>query len=218
MNNTTIFAIFLLVGTFLTSTITMLPAAYAGGGDGDDNNDKRGDGNKQRVEDEGAGAIADCDWNDIEESDFQCIAAAATDEGIIRDDGGTTPPPPPDVSFTVVGEGSEGEVVCDPPAPDRETFISFSAGGEDGTVTGTYTFSDPVAPFTREGVITEGTTDGNTYTLSGENLSICGAPGTVVDEITISGDCGDDVTITYEDPATVATFTGDVECTVLTGN
>jgi hypothetical protein len=87
MNNSTTFAILLLAATFLTSTITMLPAAYAGGGDGDDNNDKRGDGNKQRVEEEGAGAIADCDWNDIEESDFRCIAAAATDEGIINDGG-----------------------------------------------------------------------------------------------------------------------------------
>jgi hypothetical protein len=86
MNNSTAFAILLLAATFLTSTITILPAAYAGdGGDGDDNNDKRGDGNKQRVEEEGAGAIADCDWNDIEESDFRCIAAAATDEGIISD-------------------------------------------------------------------------------------------------------------------------------------
>jgi hypothetical protein len=108
--------------------------------------------------------------------------------------------------------------VCDPPAPDVEAFISFSAQGEDGTVTGTYTFSAPDVFFTREGVITEGTTDGNTYTLSGENESVYGTgspPQTVVDEITISGDCGDDVTIRYVDPATVATFTGDVECTLL---
>ena len=95
MNNNTIFVIILLVSTFLTSTLTMLPAAHAGGGD-DDDHDKRGDSNKQRVEEDGAGAIADCDWNDIEESDFRCIASAATDEGIIRDDGGTTPPPPPE--------------------------------------------------------------------------------------------------------------------------
>jgi hypothetical protein len=88
MNNSTAFAIFLLVGTFLTSTITMLPAAYAGGGDADDKKyDKGGDGNKQKVEDDSAGAIADCDWNDIEESDFRCIAAAASDEGIINDGG-----------------------------------------------------------------------------------------------------------------------------------
>ena len=84
-------------------------------------------------------------------------------------------------------------------------------------MTGTYTFS--AIGFVREGVITEGTTDGQTYTLSGENESVCGAPPfgfpTVIDEVTISGDCGDDVTITYEDPLTVATFTGDVDCALL---
>jgi hypothetical protein len=197
MNNNTIFVILLLASPYLNSTLTMLPAAHAEGGD-DDDHDKRGDGNKQRVEEDGAGAIADCDWNDIEESDFRCIATAATDEGRIIRDGGTTPPPPPptDVPFTVTGEGSEGSVVCDPPAPDVEAFITFSAQG-DGTVTGTYTFSAPDLRFVREGVITEGTTDGQTYTLSGENESVCGAPPfgfpTVIDEVTISGDCGDDV-------------------------
>jgi hypothetical protein len=49
LNVNTILVIVLLAGTFLTSTITMLPVAYAGGND-DDNTDKRGDGNKQRVE------------------------------------------------------------------------------------------------------------------------------------------------------------------------
>jgi hypothetical protein len=206
MNNNTVFVILLLASTFLTSTLTMLPAAHAGVGD-DDDHDKRGDSNKQRVEEDGAGAIADCDWNDIEESDFRCKAAAATDGGIIRD-GGTTPPT--DGAFTVTGEGSEGSAVCDTPT-QLDFVISFSAQG-DGTVTGTYTVS--TIGFVREGVITEGTTDGNTYTLSGENVSVCGTP--VAGEITISGDCGDDVTITYEDPATVVTFEeGDVDCTLL---
>jgi hypothetical protein len=208
MNNNTIFVILLLASTFLTSTLTMLPAAHARGGDNDDD-DKRGDGNKQKVEEEGAGAIADCDWNNIEESDFLCIARAGE---IIRD-GGTTPPPVP---FTVSGEGSEGSVVCDPPAPDVEAFIRFAAQ-RDGTVSGTYTFSAPDANnFIREGVITEGTTDGNTYTFSGENLSVCSSGGpSTVGETTISGFCGDDVTITYEDPFTVATFTGNVDCDAL---
>src|SRR5919107_2023055 len=95
MNNNTILVILLLASTFLNSTLTMLPAAHAEGGD-DDDHDKRGDGNKQRVEEDGAGAIADCDWNDIEESDFRCIAAAATDESIIRDREPTEPEPEPE--------------------------------------------------------------------------------------------------------------------------
>jgi hypothetical protein len=97
--------------------------------------------------------------------------------------------------------------------PDVEWFISFSAQG-DGTVTGTLRFANandaPVPPR----VITEGSTDGSTYTL---NLSICGIGGgdPILGEVTIRGDCGDDVTITYEDPNTFATFTGDVDCTLL---
>jgi hypothetical protein len=68
----------------------MVPlAAYAGGDDddkdGDDKGDRKyvakdGDGNKQKVEDESAGAIADCDENEVDGEDaFDCIAAAASD-------------------------------------------------------------------------------------------------------------------------------------------
>jgi hypothetical protein len=203
MNNNTIFVILLLASTFLTSTLTMLPAAHAGGGE-DDDHDKRGDSNKQRVEEDGAGAIADCDWNDIEESDFRCNAAAAADEGIKRD-GGT-------ISLSslpiVLGEGSVESVVCDPsapiPAPGSITFqaVLFLESGF-------YKFSNG-----QEGGITGGTTDGTQYSLSGEGQTVC-RPADVVEETTISGDCGDDVTITYEDPSTVATFTGDVDCRFL---
>jgi hypothetical protein len=97
-------------------------------------------------------------------------------------------------------------------------LLSISLLKETGTVTGTYTFSFPDlegVPFTREGVITEGTTDGSTYTLSGENIFVCGSGLTFEGEVTISGDCGDDVTITYEDANSVATFTGDVDCTLI---
>jgi hypothetical protein len=85
MNNNTILAIvFLIVGTLLTSIVTMVPvpAAYAGGDDDhDDKKYKKGDeGNKQKVEDESAGAIADCDKNEVEGEDaFDCIAAAASE-------------------------------------------------------------------------------------------------------------------------------------------
>ena len=77
MNNNTILAItFLMAGTLLTTAITtMVPAAYAGGDDGD--------GNKQKVDDESAGAIADCDDNEVERAGFDCVAQAASDE--VRD-------------------------------------------------------------------------------------------------------------------------------------
>ena len=81
MNNNTILAIaFLLAGTLLTATVAMAPAAYAGG---DDHDHDSGDGNKQKVEDESAGAIADCDNNEVESAGFDCVAG---------DDGG--PPGP----------------------------------------------------------------------------------------------------------------------------
>jgi hypothetical protein len=71
MNNNTILAIvFLMAGTLLTTAVTMLPAAYAGG-----DNDN-GDGNKQKVEDESAGSIADCDDNEVERAGFDCIPIA----------------------------------------------------------------------------------------------------------------------------------------------
>ena len=75
--------LFTLIGLTLSlSVITTIPIStvYAGGGDNDDGND-----NKQKVEDGSAAAIADCDWNDVEEADFDCIARAASEEGVIRD-------------------------------------------------------------------------------------------------------------------------------------
>ena len=82
MNNNTILAIaFLLAGTLFTATMTMAPA-YAGGD---------GDGNKQKVEDESAGAIADCDNNEVERAGFECFAIAELEE-----DGGLIALPPTD--------------------------------------------------------------------------------------------------------------------------
>ena len=72
MNKNTVLAlVFLMAGTLLTTTaVTMLPAAYAGG-----DNDN-GDGNKQKVEDDSAGSIADCDDNEVERAEFECFAIA----------------------------------------------------------------------------------------------------------------------------------------------
>ena len=78
MNNNTILAIaFLLAGTLLTATVAMVPAAYAGGEDRDS-----GDGNKLKVEDDSAGAIADCDNNEVERAGFDCFAGE--DGGLVE--------------------------------------------------------------------------------------------------------------------------------------
>ena len=64
-----------LLTAVTTTTVGMIPAAYAGGNDGDDGekHEKNGDGNKQQVEEESAGILADCDTNDAD-SIYICSA------------------------------------------------------------------------------------------------------------------------------------------------
>jgi hypothetical protein len=59
-----------MAGTLLTTAVTMVPAAYAGGD---------GDGNKNKAEDDSAASIADCDDNDVERAGFDCFAIAVND-------------------------------------------------------------------------------------------------------------------------------------------
>jgi hypothetical protein len=92
MNNSILALVFLMAGTLLTTTaVTIVPAAYAEddhkdkrGDDhkdkrGDDHDDDNGDGNKNLAEDESAAAIADCDDNEVEDSDYDCFGIAVND-------------------------------------------------------------------------------------------------------------------------------------------
>ncbi|HET6641246.1 MAG TPA: hypothetical protein VFG77_06550 [Nitrososphaeraceae archaeon] len=125
--------------------------------------------------------------------------------------------------FTVTGSGtvSSETILCllGPATPDPTLEVEFEAQS-DGKASGTYTLSitDTSGERTiREGVITFGTTDGNTYTFGGEGLAFCGdfEGGISVLPMSISGDCGDGVTVHYGDLNTgEITFTGDVECTL----
>jgi hypothetical protein len=122
MNSKTTLAIaFLLAGTLLTGTMAMAPA-YAGGDDDKrDYNDKRhykdGDGNKQKVEDESAGAIADCDKNEVERADFECIANAATEDSEIneRDGDSSLFPTDGECQGALVEVEIDGITICVPP-------------------------------------------------------------------------------------------------------
>jgi hypothetical protein len=77
MNNSILVLVFLMAGTLLTTTaVTIVPAAYA---EGDDHDDDNGDGNKNKAEEESAAAIADCDDNDVVDSDFDCFGIAVND-------------------------------------------------------------------------------------------------------------------------------------------
>jgi hypothetical protein len=72
MNKNTIWTLaFLMAGTLLTIGVTsMVPAAYAGGDDG----------NTNKAEDESQAALADCDDNEVERAGFDCIAIAETED------------------------------------------------------------------------------------------------------------------------------------------
>jgi hypothetical protein len=140
MNNKTNLAIaFLLAGTLLTGT-TVMTQAYAEEDhdderyDDDKRYDKGGDGNKQKVEDDSAGAIADCDKNEVERADFDCIAAAATDESDIGTGDG-------DGNGDLQGDCPEGLVqvdaeplLCLVVGPEEECPEGFETVGIDGTI------------------------------------------------------------------------------------
>ena len=90
----------------------------------------------------------------------------------------------------------------------------------DGTVSGTYTLT-AIRAHTDvfKGIFTFGSTDGDTFSLDFFSLpvGIEGLCGGVVgtDMVEISGHCGDEVTIRYEDPFASGTFTGNVDCTLI---
>jgi hypothetical protein len=112
--------------------------------------------------------------------------------------------------FTINGGGS-GTVTCDPAVPG-EIIISISAGG-DGTVTGSFTISHPGIGFSRTFTVIDGTTDGNTFSLSAQTDSLCTPQ--VFETITVSGGCGANVGIRYEDSSAIGTFTGTVDCALV---
>jgi hypothetical protein len=146
-----------------------------------------------------------------ESTNFNCaenmITSASESNCIPSGPAPPTPPAPPTGAFTINGEAS-GTIACpgvgEGPAPSD---ISISVTGEEsGTVTGSVIFVLEGGTLTLDA--TGGTTDGNTFSVSG-------AGGVCVGAFTVSGDCGNDVMISYEDTDGIGTFTGDVECTLL---
>ncbi len=116
------------------------------------------------------------------------------------------------VTRSVTGSGS-GTAEC-----SGGTFpgsIIFSASSSQGKTSGTWVKSNTISGTTiadEFGTITGGHINSHNYRLDGmRTRSFCGT--SVGIPITISGDCGTGVTITYEIGRIVAgTFTGDVSC------
>lgn len=114
-------------------------------------------------------------------------------------------PPTPAIPFTIFGSLGGAITTCE--NQNLPSRMSIDAtGGESGTVTGTVTLDEAIVVFTLP--ITGGTTDGNTFSLSGEDGRCNGGA------FTVSGNCGTDVTVSYEEEDATGTFAGDVECTL----
>jgi hypothetical protein len=108
-----------------------------------------------------------------ESSDFNCdenmITSASTD-CIPSGPAAPTPPTPPTGAFTIAG-GISGGITCEGAELAPAGMSIDVTGAEDGTVTGTVVIivtSGPTVLLT----VTDGTTDGNTFSLSGEN-NVC---------------------------------------------
>jgi hypothetical protein len=140
-----------------------------------------------------------------ESSDFNC------DENMITSASGTdcipsgaappTPPTPPPTGGPIISGTVSGEILCGTIAVQRSVFINVFEN-DDGTVAG---IIEPVAggPLLD---VNGGTTDGSTFSISGP-IGICGGA------FTISGDCGTDIMVSYEEDDASGTLTGDVACT-----
>jgi hypothetical protein len=118
---------------------------------------------------------------------------------------GPAPPTPPTGAFTINGEAS-GTIECQGEDPASSDISIFVTGEESRTVTGSVIFVLEGGTLPID--VTGGTTDGDTFSVSGA-LGICSGA------FTVSGDCGTGVAVSYEDSAGSGTFTGDVECTLL---
>jgi hypothetical protein len=118
--------------------------------------------------------------------------------------------------IAITGTG-EGQIVSckSPPLILSGITLDLDFSQSDGTVSGAYEITGTGPDnFIIDGTITDGTSDGSIYSLTGEGESLCPIPLSTV-EITINGDCGDDVTINYEEPQATGAFLGsDVDCSL----
>jgi hypothetical protein len=112
-----------------------------------------------------------------------------------------TPPTPPPTGGPIISGTVSGQILCGTIAVQRSVFINVFEN-DDGTVEG---IIEPVAggPLLD---VNGGTTDGNTFSISGP-IGICGGA------FTISGDCGTDIMVSYEEDDASGSLTGDVACT-----
>jgi hypothetical protein len=118
-------------------------------------------------------------------------------------------PTPLTGAFTIEGTLS-GSITCEGRGAIPSTKVLDSTEEEGGTITGPVTFVlSPTQRVTLGLVAGTGTTDGNTFSISGPNGFF------LPESFTVSGGCGIGVTVRYEEELNEGTFTGDVTCTLL---
>lgn len=116
-----------------------------------------------------------------------------------------TPPPPPPTVITIITGNAVGTISCEGEEEANAGLGFFADVAEDGTVTGSVNI-EIVAIVTL--AVSGGTTDGNTFSLSGESGFCSEEP------FTITGDCGVEGFVSYEDPNGIGNFgSADVLCT-----
>jgi hypothetical protein len=128
-----------------------------------------------------------------ESSVFNCDENMITSAGGIDCIPSGPAPPTPAVAFTIVNAALDltGAITnCEGTTIASRMEIDVT-GDESGRVTGTVTIDEAINIFPLQ--ITGGTTDGNTFSLSGPEGRCGGGP------FTISGDCGINVAVRYEE-------------------
>jgi hypothetical protein len=187
----------LLAGIFTSSRIVV----YAGGDEVDNESNTNGEYSEANTEQQ----LTRVNTGSDASTNFNCAQNSISSDPVTCD--GTTDGN--GEGFTIIVIANEGTIECQPPLPPGDSFLAAIAE-EDGPVTGNYTITHiGMVTEQRTGELSAASTDGSIYSINAENLGFCSDSA---GEITISGDCGEDVTIRYEDPSAIGTFTGDVEC------
>jgi hypothetical protein len=208
VNSRITLAVFMALGTLMTFSAvpSQLQLQNALAQDDESDNDT-----EQRLRQKNLGSGESDNFNCAEN-----LITSASDSIECIPSGPAPPTPPPQaIPFTISGEGlGFNTFICDGVSDDGAVGIQISAQGqEDGTVMGSVNIQTPGSNAAYP--VSGGTTDGNTFSLNGEISEelLCGTPG-IPDQFTVSGDCGNNVMISYEESESSATVTGDVRCTV----
>ena len=143
-----------------------------------------------------------------ESDNFNCDENMITSaSGVDCIPSGPAPPTPPPTVITIITGNAVGTISCEGEEEADAGLGFFADVAEDGTVTGGVNI-EIVQMAIVTLAVTGGTTDGNTFSLSGESGFCSEEP------FTITGDCGVEGFVSYEDPNGIGNFgSADVLCT-----